>query len=430
MSKFRGYIIIAVLGTITAFLWLLSKPQLSFITDYPLLALSQICGLIGCVLMATALLLSTRITFVEDLFGGLDKVYRIHHLIGVFAFSLILMHPTAMIIQSLPNVQFALIYAIPGPYLIHNFGILAIYSLIIPFIFILLIKIPYNIWRYTHKLLGVSFLLASVHVYFMPSDVAVFMPLRFWILGFIAAGLLSAIYTLIFYSKMGPRSVYLVEKTDITHEVINVYFRPAGRKIKFTPGQFGYFSFRKSSIGKEAHPFSFSTSPDEDILRISMKVLGDFTKSAANILKDDVVAIYGPYGRFGKIYADPTPKNLIWIAGGIGVTPFLSMLRQESAHPSNHKITFFYSYGLQEEGVFVEEIENICQKLPNVKFVKWCTKDLGFLTAEKISEGMENISSHYVQVCGPEKMMFTMKDQFNALGITDDRIFFENFSMK
>jgi predicted ferric reductase len=393
-------------------------------------SLSQIFALIGIVLMAVSLLLSTRIRIVEDIFGGLDKVYRVHHLIGVVAFIMLVNHPLLLVVQSLPDYKLALNYMIPGPDTSYNFGVFAQYFMILPFIFILLIKIPYNLWRYTHKLLGISFLFASLHAINISSDVSVYMPLRYWILFFIGIGLFSGIYTLIFYKNFGPRKIYVVKKTEQLLDIINIYLKPVGKKMNFISGQFAYFRFTKSKVSKEPHPFSFSGAPSEEDARISVKILGDYTMSAREISEGDVVAVYGPYGRFGEIYNDPVKKKLIWIAGGIGVTPFLSMLRQESVNSLGHEINFFYSFLKPEEAVFKDEIDKFSSGLSNVRIYYWCSSEKGKITAGKVAEITGEVTNAFVQVCGPEKMMVAMKEQFGELGLPEQHFFYEDFSMK
>jgi len=428
MSKKYTALVFQVIPLIITFnLWLLSKESVISITQTPLRSLAQILGLMGFVLMAINLVMATRARWVESVFGGLDKVYLSHHILGSVAFVLLLNHPLFMVVNSLPSLFLAKSYLLPGSDWSYNFGILALYLMFFAFIFIVIVRIPYQKWLQTHRLLALTFGLACIHLLLISSDVSNSLILRWWMLIVAGGGSGAALYTLFMYKGYGPKYDYIVEKIERRLDIVNVYLRPAGPKISYWPGQFAYVVFENKEAGGESHPFSFSNYSRETI-RFSVKALGDYTLKVPTIRAGDRAEIFGPYGRFGHSLLSEK-REMIWIAGGIGVTPFLSMLDFQNQHPSGQKIDFFYGFGAAEEGVFVEEIEKLAQGT-QIAVHPWCSAQKGRLAVEQIKAlGGDNLAAKTILICGPQAMMENFRAQFLKEGVPEKQITFENFNL-
>ena len=100
--------------------------------------------------------------------------------------------------------------------------------------------------------------------------------------------------------------------------------RPIGRSVEFVPGQFAMV-YLEAKDGWHRHPFTISSAPHEDVLRVTVKALGDYTSRLQELIEPGMPAVIGgPHGRFS--HAKGTDRQ-VWIAGGVGVAPFLSWLR-------------------------------------------------------------------------------------------------------
>lgn len=201
MRKFPVFLVIILLFLNTVNLWIASKSVLNLIWESPLRSISQLLALLGVVLMSITLVLSTRMKLVENLFGGLANVYKIHHIAGSAAFVFLLNHPLFLAVQVFPQAKIAALYFFPSSNTAYNFGIAGLYLMILAFICMVFVKLPYKLWKSVHKLLGPAFILASVHVLLVKSDVSNFFLLRLWIGLFILAGIFSAVYTLFFQKR-------------------------------------------------------------------------------------------------------------------------------------------------------------------------------------------------------------------------------------
>lgn len=426
MSKHRANFLFLLVTLITVNLWVLSKSNISLSLNEPLTAVAQLSGLLGIVFMSMNLVLSTRFRVVEKFLGGLDSVYYSHQILGSTAFLLILNHPLMMAIRSIPNYRIAGMYLFPGTDIIYDFGIYAVYVMISAFIFIVFIKLPYHIWKITHQFLGLTFLLGSIHALFITSDISSYQPLRWYVIFFIAIGLTSAFYSIFLYKKMGPKFLYEVSKIERKLNVFNIYFKPLTRRVlNYLPGQFLFVEFGNDRIGNELHPFSISSAPFDPALRISVKTVGDYTLKLEHAAVGDKAFLYGPYGAFGKIQEN---KVVMWIAGGIGVTPFINMLKSELKNPQHKEVVFFNSYRNVEEGVFNSEIEEMVKTTSHIRYFDWPTVNKRRLTAEKINNLYPIKDIDVVYCCGPTKMMESLKKQFIGMGFPEENFIYEDFA--
>ena len=111
---------------------------------------------------------------------------------------------------------------------------------------------------------------------------------------------------------------------EIDDGLVEVALRPIGRKVEFVPGQFAMV-YLEAKDGWHRHPFTISSAPHEDVLRVTVKALGDYTSRLQELLEHGMPAVIGgPHGRFN--HRKGTDQQ-VWIAAGVGVAPFLSWLR-------------------------------------------------------------------------------------------------------
>src|SRR5262249_44822139 len=133
---------------------------------------------------------------------------------------------------------------------------------------------------------------------------------------------------------------------------------------KHRSGQFLFVRFPSEKDLNESHPFTISSAPAEDVLRLTIKASGNFTRDLFTKLKEGADAIIeGAYGMFN--YKTGGPKQ-IWIAGGIGLTPFLSFVRDMDGDLGHH-VDLYYTVRHPEEAIFVDELETGAAKNPRLK---------------------------------------------------------------
>lgn len=417
-----------LLAAVTVLLWALSKPSLAAVTGAPLVSLAQLAGLVGVTALAWNFFLASRPIVLDKAMGGLDKVFIQHRRAGTAAFTLMLAHPLFLAASALPNWPAAKFFLLPGPFWALNFGIFALWSFSLLIVLTLFVKLPYHVWKRTHQFMGVPFAFVALHVATIESDVAWFLPLRVWILGLIAVGLGSYAYKIFLYRFFGPRHPYRIEAVRELGDVVEVSLAPEKRPLAHRPGQFVFVSFGDDEVGREEHPFTISSAPGEPLLRLSMKKSGDHTKKFGRLKPGVAVRVFGPYGRFGEAFLE-THKDSIWIAGGIGVTPFLSLLRA-AAPDEPAKVAIIYSTKNESDAPYDAEIASVAARVPNIAYSRHLSEKEGYLTAEEIAKRAGGLKDKLVFLCGPMPMMRALTSALTASGVPRRNILFEDFSLR
>ena len=390
---------------------------------------SQIAALIGIILLSINFILSTRLKFLEGFFGGLNQVYIIHHLVGITALLFLLVHPVLIAIYywkiSLA-AAFDIIFPSPISGFATWFGMGALLTLILLLVLTLYVKLPYNLWKLTHKFMGIALILATIHVLFISSTVSNNYPLRYYILSFCTIGLISYLYRTLLGRFFVKRVRYKVDKIKIVENVTAIILFPLAKKLKYLPGQFIFIKFASLGITSEEHPFSLTSTPDEEVISIAAKSSGDYTETLKLLKEDSIATIEGPFGRFS--FVEARRKKQIWIAGGIGITPFLSMAKS-FAKDNGYEATLYYVVKVHKEAIFLSLLHQCSQNSPNLKVVPFYTKTAGHLTANIVAQDIPDFATHDIFICGPKPMMTSLRTQFNNLGVRNGHIFSEEFSL-
>lgn len=419
--------IIVIMSLVPLIIWIFMAPISSRFGDVGSITTSfgQIFGLVGMALFSINLILSGRFKFLDKYFKGLDKVYLNHGRIGSIAFSMILFHPIFLVVQYLMiSTKEAALFFVPFIHMPITWGIISLVIMIILIIFTFYVKIKYNIWKFSHKFMTLAFFFAVLHTLTISSDISRNMILRYYILTLALSGLFVVFRKAYFDYFVNKKLQYKVLRVNsLNNDVVEIEMEPVGSKLNFTAGQFAFFTFLSVGVTSESHPFSISSSSQDNNLKITVKNLGDFTKLLLNLKKDDGVLIDGPYGYFS--YKNVKSNNQIWIAGGIGITPFYSMAQSLD---NGHTIDFYYSVKEEKEAVYVKELQDISTKNPNFKFNLWSAKEKGYINAGVVSSLSGGTKDKDIFFCGPPVLMESLKDQFVSLGVDISNIHYENFS--
>jgi predicted ferric reductase len=326
--------------------------------------LGQMCGLIGMTMFALTFVLSTRAKWIEYLFDGLDKVYPVHATLGAVSLVLLLMHPIFLVMKYIPeNIRLAAVYLLPGGLLSVDFGIFALLGMILLLIITVYSGIKYNHWKVSHKFLGLFFALAILHVFLIRATVArdyIFKGYYVYAAAVSIIGLSSLIYSLVRTRLLGRK--YTVKKITALSEgsCYEIMLEPVGKGIRFKSGQFVFVKFKNKKTGIESHPFSIASPSGNKEIRIIAKSLGDFTSLLGSLNKGDSAVVEGPYGRFhvngfsgrtddGADEEASDKADEVWVAGGIGITPFIGLAEDFANSKAERQVHLFYSVKERKE---------------------------------------------------------------------------------
>jgi len=426
MRQSTGNLFIIGLVILNIVVWLVFPPvndgRPNFLRQYA----GEIIGANNIILMACSLFLSTRPKWTEKYFGGLDKMYMTHRHTGTAAFLLIFVHVLTVPIST------------TGWRLGNYLAVIAFTGIVTIVLVTLAPRIPflnrlagndYDDWKKLKRWIGIFFILAFIHSLTIGNPLHALIAIT-WVQIFFIIGTVSYLYTEIFgglFKKFIPYSVEAVKHPN--NASTEVTLRPRKEPIKkHRAGQFLFVRFPRDKDLNESHPFTISSAPAEDVLRLTIKASGNFTRELFSRLKEGADAIVeGAYGMFN--YKTGGPKQ-IWIAGGIGLTPFLSFVRDMDGDLQHH-VDLYYTVRHPEESIFEEELKAGAAKNPRLKVhIRYSAKD-GSLTIDDIVKNAGgNVSGYDVYLCGPLPMMQAFEKKFMDLGLPKGNIHYEEFNFR
>jgi len=424
-----GLIIIIVLAIVPLIFWssMLPLSQRFNGTVETFTSIGQLTALMGLVLFSLNIVIATRLKFLDEIFFGLNRAYLNHHLLGGLAFILLLIHPLVLAVRYLPvSVTLAAQFLLPTTNdMTKAYGIYGLLLMIILLVLTFYLRPPYQLWKLTHKFLGLALFLASLHVYFIPSDVSRSTGLRFYMLSLVTLGLVAAIYRSILGGAKKWQYRVRQVKEVITDLIYEIELEPLAEMMPYQAGQFIFISFLDDKIGREVHPFSLASSPKETNLKFVFKVLGDYTTRLKGLRPGTVARIEGPFGKFH--YGNFSVKQ-IWIAGGIGLTPFLGMAR-DLVGQSHFQVQLFYCVNNQAEAAFENELDQLAKTNVTFNFFPFYTSLRGRIKAKIVEQICGGIKDKEILLCAPPAMMRSLRQQFRELGVPNRLIHSEEFEL-
>jgi len=424
-----GLILVAFFSFVPVFLWAFAQTFSDRFSDFTqfLLSLGQITGLIGTALYAITLFLSARLRFFEKLFGGLNQVYVRHSQLGQMALILMLFHPLLLLPKYTENWNDAMLFFLPSSNWAQTWGLLSLVLMIVLIVLTLYLRPRYNIWKWTHKFLGLAFFLGALHVWMIPSDTSRFLPLRIYILSLAAIGLLAFFYRTIFGFILVKKFKYkVVGIKRLNESITEISLKATKEAMKFKAGQFIFIQFAGSALGTEPHPFSIVSAPYETVLRLGIKNLGDYTSELELLNVGDEALVEGPFGNFTMAQAQY--KNQIWIAGGIGITPFISLAHSIPKN-EDYNIDLFYCVRNEDEAAYRQELDALSQQNPSLRFHLFCSEKSGRIDATHIQTATTFLSNKDILMCAPPPMIHSLRSQFIEKGIHSSYIHSEEFNL-
>ncbi len=458
----------ATLG-ITMIVWIGSKWAYGDVFADPYKYPAKAASLCATLLMCWGAILSARLRPLERFFGGLDKVYQVHKRIGRWAFFILLLHPLFLSAHNLPDLSaffLEMTFRRPGgnPYLWgQNLGAAALMVMTALMILTLWVKVPYHRWKRSHEGFGPVLFLVAAHILVVDRDVTAYPVLAVWVYGFLILALASVVSMQWLYRFWGPCFPYTVSARSMHAEVLHLTLRPSEAPMDFRPSQFVYLVVHKEGITPEPHPYSIACGYNrEQRIKLGIKLVGDHTRTLPGLEPGDRVTLYGPYGHFSDRFLDGE-RDCVFIAGGIGITPFLGMWhvalhseerqddrevpeRLRRLHPEiiktwkSPRVHLFYVCRSVEDAGFDEDIRQEVASSHDHGFRAieerghhyelYLTSGRGRMTADYVDERVpQGVLNKTVFLCGPSPMVASLIEQFRALALEDRHIVVEDFNL-
>lgn len=424
-----GTVVILVLCASTLVVWVLQGSE--SLRSLPSLA-AKTFAFLAISFLSFNFLTSARFSSLENLFGGLDRQYKVHKMMGKLTLIFVVLHLAFLTINTIPSWFSVLSLYLPGLSLPNTLGIVSLFFLFVLLALTLQARISYSAWLTSHRLMIFPLLFAVVHAMIGGSDIGRYPILRDWVLLVGIVGIMAYLYTLVLYRYLGPKTRMKVVRVNRHRDLTEVHLEAESKDLVFHPGQFVFVRFPRFNNAWEMWPFSISNHPNEKTVRLSIKRLGDFTEGKVPSLKEgDAAVLMGPYGKYGERYLDHK-RDMVWIAGGIGITPFLSMARNEAEKPIGREVDLIWAYRDPEEAVYHNELTAEANKSRGLKYHPWLSSEKGRLTAEKVEDligGRERLLGRVIFLCGPLPMMEDLSRGLIKMGVRVRNIVFEDFKL-
>lgn len=380
----------------------------------------RLFGILGMGLLLIQFILSSRIKRIERGFG-LDRMLWYHRWFGRAAVGFIFVH-VVMVLTLNWGFWHWTGHRIPA---LIALGIIVVAATAASMNQAL--RLRYELWKGIHVANYLAFPVALLHVFGQP------WPGLFWL--WIA---LALVYALIIGHRV--YSLYLVRRhpfsvADVIRENEDTWtLRFAGQTPGYLPGQFLHLQLRRYDGLSSSHPFTMSSSPTQPLVSITSKAVGDFTATLRKTETGDQAYIDAPYGIFSFLNA-PEDRPLVFIAGGIGITPFMSMLRYMRDLGIERDVHLIWANKHEQNLLFQEELAEIDDDLPGLKVLlvmsnqaDWAG-ERGRVDIDMLTRHLSDLREYEFFLCGPPPMTLAINQQLASAGVPPHQISREVFSL-
>jgi predicted ferric reductase len=429
---------ISILVVAQAVLWVLAKPSGEPTGRH----IGQLFGVESILLLSIGLVLISTLPWVEEWFDGIDRAAIWHRRVAITGLILLAPH---ILLSSNPDST-----ALGGP-----LGLIGVIGLVTLALWAILPRwqsvVPrqlrglviaardapvardvrrifggYDRWRMLHRTTGLFVAAGFAHGVLDATSFDHSAVLRWSYVAVGGIGIAFYVYRELLSRFFRSLHDYQVDAVrEIEKGLVEIAMRPIGRGMTFVPGQFAMI-YLEAKDGWHRHPFTITSAPHEGVVRVTVKALGDYTSRLQELIEPGMPAVIGgPHGRFSHFRGT---DRQVWIAGGVGVAPFLSWVRALNGDLP-HRVDFFYA--AEGPPPFAAEIREIADRHPSLHAHLIDSSVEGFLTVDRIlaaADGDPRALS--VFMCGPAGMLRSFTTQLRAAGVKPRRIHREYFDWR
>src|SRR6266851_384259 len=384
MQRALGGGTIISITIVTILLWFLFRPTGQPTSRY----LGEMLGTTTILLFSCSLVVATKAPFLERAFGGLDRMYLWHRWSAIAG--VVLLFPHYVLVTSVNNT----IKSTLG----NALGVIA----------------------------------GLIHGFLVDPVLQHSPVLLVWYIVVAAIGTAAYLYRELlhpFFRRLWQHNYTVEAVNQLDRKTLEVTLAPVAQPVPFVAGQFVFVRFG-GGHGWERHPFTISSAPQESLLHLSIKGLGDETQRLIGTVQPGVPARMGI--AFGMFDYRSGGHQQVWIAGGIGITPFRSWIRAfPTEQPLEFDIDLYYTVRTEDEALFLDEIRTAAAYYPTFRpHITYSNRE-GSLTMEQIATSCSGpLSEREVYMSGPSRMIQHFQRAFRTRGVPSYRIHYEYFNFR
>jgi predicted ferric reductase len=397
--------------------------------------IGEFAGVLAAYLMSCTLVLATRLSWLEQWFGGLDRMYLRHRQYAVLSMLLLAPHLLLHFFFGF-NAENNHGAAYPHAHLVGVGHVLGAASAIGMLALVVIsfgqvgqiLRLPYARWLFLHRLTGLLLLSALVHGWALDVVLGGSTILTAVYVAVAAVGMAAYGYDELVRRRREPRADYTIHHVERpTPDILDLTLAPTGRTaLPVMGGQFVYLRVG-GDRGWREHPFSVAGTQGDGSVRLTIRALGRGTRKLYADVREGLPAtLNGPYGMFDHTLGGP---RQIWIAGGIGIAPFLGWLADPGETlPSTD---LFYCTNTADDAPFLPELTATAARHPELRLHPTFSRSHGRITADRIqAEAGPLTPDTHVFLCGPASMVETLTRGLHRQGIPRDHLHTEHFAFR
>jgi predicted ferric reductase len=403
-------------------------------TDRLFLRSGQVIGMVvGCLLLLQ-IILGARLKCLDRIFG-LSDLFRFHRIAGFIIGGLIIIHPIMIFIPE--NRVFIPLELRYWPEFVGFLLLLLIIFTVISSHWRSWMRFSFHRWWRIHQWTTVLIITGFwVHVLSVSETFDQALPKVF------AYGSMALCGLVFFWIRIRPlrnrrRSFKVSVMEPAGEDAIRIEIVPNTRnELGYMPGQFSFFTFFSNHISNEEHPFSFTSSPKRpSCVEMVIRTTGDWTRKLNGIQPGDRILLNGPFGLFSNLQL-PQKKEIIMIAGGIGITPLYSMCQTMAERGDVRPVLLLYGAQDWESLTFREELDELTERM-SLQVIYVLTDppegwegERGYIDGEILQRYLPEQYKHFVYfICGPQPLMDAMEEALPGLGVPPENVLSERFGM-
>ena len=396
--------------------------------------LGRLTGVLGLACMLLSAALSARVPGFDQPFGGLTRLWHTHHLLGAAALFLLMLHPL-LLAFSAQSFGAGLGFATLFPPLSD----IATWSGWVSLILMMIFLAPtfsffgppdYERWKRIHDIAPFAVILALVHTFMFSRTMPAYLDYVIWIaFALLAVG--AVLWRFVGSRRIGRLPYTVTDINRPANNVVELTLEPKKRSLRYQAGNFVYMTPYDRELGagyREEHPYTLSSSPRENGLRIAIKDLGVASRAIQSIQPGSKVTVEGPYGRFFKS-PDEVAIPELWISGGIGVTPFLARMRHLRKLDRGGDIRFVYCVQDEARALYLDELQSLADGIPGFKLIPHYFYREGPVSKDFMRDNCGDIERREIYICGPQPLNRLAQSHLRALGVSRSSIHTEEFEL-
>ncbi len=387
--------------------------------------LTSALGFAGLSLMGIQFVPTARLPFLGRVFPP-DTLYIFHHRLSIAAFVMVLAHPLVLFVQNPYTILLLNVFTAPWRARAAFAAVVVLLALVVTSVRRVALGLSYETWRLLHDVFSVAIIgFALYHI--LSIDYYTSVPLQRGL----TIGLGSLWGVMIVYIRvikpwsLLQRPYEVVEVIEERGQTWSLILEPVGHDgFTFAAGQVAWLSVGWSPFRIQEHPFSIASSAERpERIGFAIKELGDFTSTIGDTPLGTRVYVDGPYGTFDLL--DEREQGLIFIAGGIGSAPIMSILRTLADRGDERRTQFFYGNPTWDEIIFREELETLEERL-NLEVIHVLENppddwdgESGFISKDVLSRMLcDEFRTCTFFVCGPIPMIEAVQTALEEMAVS------------